>query len=397
MPRQKKERFEYVPKLKLYRKRIKDVDGKYVPIYGKTEAELAAKLEEARAVIAAGLDAKENPTVESYAESWLPAVTAEMGDKYKESFEGALRRHVLPVIGGLHMREVLPDDAQSVMTRLAGKSSSLQGKVLNAMRRMFDNAVRNRLITGNPCENLKAGGKKAKKKKALTEDQAKTLLQAVAGTRAETFVYLGLYAGLRREESLGLRWEHVHLDDKDPYLEVCLNVIYPNNSKAMVKDVLKSDAANRIIPLSEELNAYLRSLQPASGFVVNNSETPLSYSQYSNLWAIVERRSVGEGFYWDMVDGKAVRKTFEKKLGEKSKGGDYCYTIDFEVTSHILRHTCASNWIKSGVDVRTVQYMLGHADPKLTLEIYSHIIEESPAALAESIRNPKVLKVQNSG
>ena len=65
MPKPKRQHYEWVPRLNLYRKRIKDVDGKYVPIYAKTERELDAKLEEARTVISAGLAAKADPTVRS--------------------------------------------------------------------------------------------------------------------------------------------------------------------------------------------------------------------------------------------------------------------------------------------------------------------------------------------
>ena len=45
MARPRKPKYEYVERLKLYRKRIKDIDGKYVAIYGKTPDELTEKLQ----------------------------------------------------------------------------------------------------------------------------------------------------------------------------------------------------------------------------------------------------------------------------------------------------------------------------------------------------------------
>lgn len=394
MPRQKKERFEYVPSLGRYRKRVKDADGKYVSIYAKTEAELAAKVEEARQIVEAGLRVKEDPTVENYVAKWLPAVTAEMRDKYKESFTNAVRLHIVPVIGHLHMRDVKPDDAQAVLTALAGKSRSLHSKTLSAMRRMFDNAVKNDLISKNPCDDLKAGGKKTPKKRPLTDAQMQTLLDAVKGTRAETFVMLGLYAGLRREESLGLRWEAVYLDHTPAYIEVRQVVTFPKNAGCQVDEILKTDAANRIIPLCAQLQEYLQSIRQPSGYLIGG-EKPLTYSQFSNLWAIVERRQTGVGYYWGTENGKTVKRTFERKLGEKSRGGNYFYTIDFEVTSHTMRHTRATNWIREGVDPKTVQYLLGHTDAAFTLDIYTHVVEKSPAALADAINNPLGLKLQN--
>lgn len=385
MPRKKKEHYEWVPKLNLYRKRIKDVDGKYVPIYAKTEAEMDVKVEEAKAVIAAGLAAKENPTVRYYAQGWLSTVTANMGAKQKETFETCLRLHILPVLGDIHLRDVSQRDCSDVMTRLAGKSASLQGKVLNVMRRLLEDAVDNNIISKNPSAKVKAGGVKAKKKRALTDKQVAVLLDAVRGTRAEAFCMIGLYAGLRREETLGLRWEAIYLDEPDPYLEVCKTVTFPKNTKAVVSDIPKTEDANRIIPLEKELLDYLKPLRHPSGYVIGG-ETPLSYQQFSNLWAIVERRQTGEGCYRSKdKDGNIVKVKFMREKGQKSRSDDFCYTIDFHVTSHILRHTCASRWIRDGVDPKTVQYLLGHADPELTLGIYTHVVENSPAALAAAL------------
>lgn len=99
MARPKKVKYEYVERLKLYRKRVKDVDGKYVAIYGKTPEELTAKLEEAVASIEESCVRKAHPLVRDYAESWLELITADMKSKNREIYQSAIRLHVLSVIG----------------------------------------------------------------------------------------------------------------------------------------------------------------------------------------------------------------------------------------------------------------------------------------------------------
>ena len=53
------------------------------------------------------------------------------------------------------------------------------------------------------------------------------------------------------------------------------------------------------------------------------------------------------------------------------------------VRLHDLRHFTATQLIGANVDIRTVAGRLGHADPSVTLRVYSHVIEERDRAAAE--------------
>ena len=385
MPRQKKPRYEYVPALKLYRKRIKDIDGKYFPIYGKTEPDLTAKIAAAQADVAARLEARTNPTVRQYAELWLARETPLMGYKYAESTTGAINLHVLPHIGELKLREVTYDDTKAVMSALAGRSASLHSKVLSSMRRMFESARKSKIIAANPCDDLKAGGRPAQKKVALTAPQKKTLLEAVEDTRAETFVKLALYAGLRREEALGLLWDNVVLEGDTPHLHVRTALRWEHN-QPLVSEILKTDAAFRSIPLPPQLADHLRAIQPKNipaeaPHVVGG--VPATESTFRNLWRYVTDRQTGPKTYKDPDTKEFV--TFMRELGAKSRGSDFYYTIDFDVTPHILRHTYITDLILSGANLRRVQYLAGHSNIKITLEIYTHLMEHAPENLMPEV------------
>lgn len=390
MARQKKPTYEYVESRKEYRKRIKGPNGKYIALYAKTPEELTEKIALAQEQIAQEVYRRENPTVREYAEGWLELVTADMRPKNKELYESSINLHVLPIIGDKFLFEVQPDDAKLVMVALSGKSASLQGKVLNTMRKMFENAVDNDLIQKNPCAKLKNTGYKAKEKTALSADQVETLLEAVRGTRAEPFVMLGLFTGMRREEILALQWDCVFFPkEKAAYIEVKRALRWANNQPE-VNELLKSDAAKRTIPIPPRLADYLKSIRQKTGYVVGGEAQ--TQTQFKNLWRIVDNRRIGEKTYKIPYSKTNETATFVREKGAKSRGGAFHYTIDFPVTPHILRHTYITNLIMSGADLKTVQYLAGHADIKLTLDIYTHLIDRSPDRLLEQVS--KAFEVQ---
>ena len=62
------------------------------------------------------------------------------------------------------------------------------------------------------------------------------------------------------------------------------------------------------------------------------------------------------------------------KLGEKARNnGHVVYSLDFDVTPHMLRHTYITNLIHASVDPKTVQYLAGHENSKITMDIYAKV------------------------
>ena len=75
-----------------------------------------------------------------------------------------------------------------------------------------------------------------------------------------------------------------------------------------------------------------------------------------------------------------------QKLGEKCQRHNFYYTIDFEVTPHILRHTYITNLFLSGVDLKTVQYLAGHSTVEMSLNTYTHLMKNTPEDLIGEIK-----------
>ncbi len=241
-------------------------------------------------------------------------------------------------------------------------------------------------IDENPTKKLSAkGGIPQKGKEALTDEQAVLLLDSIKGLPPYVFVMLGLYAGLRREEILALKWDCVFLDVEAPYLSV-RRAWHTEHNRPVILTELKTKAAYRDVPLPKCLVECLREAKDksTSEFVIANSEgEPLSYTQFKRVWQYIVTRSTKERTYVRYVNGEKIKHTISPVLGEvAAHNGKVTYSMDFQVTPHQLRHTYITNLIYAQVDPKTVQYLAGHENSKITMDIYAKVKYNKPKELA---------------
>lgn len=247
------------------------------------------------------------------------------------------------------------------------------------------------LLYDNPTKRISGkGGVPKKEKKALTDQQVEQLLDAIRGLPPYVFVMIGLYAGLRREEILALQWDCVFLDGDTPYISV-RRAWYAEHNKPVILDELKTKAARREIPIPDCLAECLREAKAnsKSDFVVANRDGgPLTYTQFVRVWKYITTRSTKERTYVRYVNGQRIKHTVKPVLGEKAAHNNtVVYSMDFQVTPHQLRHTYITNLIYAAVDPKTVQYLAGHENSKITMDIYAKVKYNRPQELAAVVNS----------
>jgi integrase len=345
---------------KLLTKTITMPNGKRKYIRAKTKAELNKKYAQLKAEIGAGVDISNNSTVQELAQMWYTVYKEpHLRQCGKESILNTVNNRILPYIGTMKVRDVKPVHIRQVMAEQSKYSKRYQSKVLQALKGMFLAAEENNIIVKTPVPHtLKAGGEDAKEKTPLTVEQSKRLLAATKGTRAYIPVVLMLSAGLRREEVCGLMWSDIDLDNGTVTVRRA-KTFYDN--KGELSDKTKTVSAKRTVPIPTVAVDALKSAkaEAKSVYVMSKKDgTPITLTSFRNIWAIVEARTTDDP------------KTLGKPVGKTHP--DVVYELDFHVHPHLLRHTCITRWFDEGLDLKTVQYLAGHAKPEITIRIYDH-------------------------
>ena len=369
---------------------VMNADKKLVIVYGKTIEDLCQKYEEAERRSENDAFSRRSPTVKEYCEKWLLMQSANVRATTLIDYTSKVNRHIIAPLGHMRMAEVTADDIKLALVPVSKKSASVFKSVNILYRCIFNSAEDSKIITYNPTRFLssKGGGVPQKDREALTDEQVTLLLDTIRGLPPYVFVMLGLYAGLRREEILALKWECVVLDTDAPYLKV-RRAWHTESNRPVIMTELKTPAARRDIAIPNCLANCLREAKEKSisDFVIANSDgEPLSYSQFKNLWRFIVVRTAKPRPAKKKVDGKYVKYTLYPQLGEMAKNnGNVQYVLDFEVTPHQLRHTYITNLIAAGVDPKTVQYLAGHEKSKITMDIYAKVKYNKPEELGKAL------------
>lgn len=338
-------------------KALRCPDGTRKYIRGRTPEELDAKVRAARAELDLGININDDTTFLQFAQTWLdvykrPHIKAQSAER----IVAALNTHLVPYLGVLRMRDIRPAHISRAMSAMGGSAHGVQAAVLNILRAIFRCAVENNIILRSPVtDSIKAGGDPAEDREALTPEQCRKLLQAARGHSDDmyAFVLLGLYTGMRRGEIMGLCWDCVDLENRVIHVRRQLALVPPRQVE--LTETLKTRGSARDIPLPFGVAEYLAARKKRVGGV--------------SVFPVLDRRAV-ERVYHCMTKLCRVKANGEPRIGRNA-------VLDFYCTPHMLRHTYATRLFEGGLDIKEIQYLLGHSTPAMTLRIYTHYDRKS--------------------
>ena len=241
----------------------------------------------------------------------------------------------IAALGTRPLRQIVPGDIARYVARRQqhGMAPATINRELAFLKRLYNVAIGDTLADTNPVKGVRPFTENNARVRFLTAEE-ETRLRTVVGETHWPLVAVALHTGLRRAEQFQLRWRDV---------DFATGVLTIPRSK---------HGEVRRVPMNETVRAVLAA-QPSrlrSPFVFASATgaTPLDSQNFMN-------------------------RTFVKALRAAA-------IADF--TWHCLRHTFASRLVMAGVDLRTVQELLGHKTLAMTLR-YAHL---SPGHQLDAVR-----------
>lgn len=266
------------------------------------------------------------------------------------------------------------EDYYRWLQNICGLSSNTAIKHHQIIYTSLKYAVRKKLLRMNPCETVERPTKVRPQHDFYNGEEILELLKCAKNDPLETVVYLTVLLGLRREETLGLRWSNVDFDKH--IIRICETVVRARQDGRIVRIAekkTKTETSNRIVCMSKEIERYL--------FLAKQSQRKQAEicgdSYHVSDYVCVDK--LGEPIKPDYVTHRFAK--IIKKNGLR------------KITFHDLRHSNASYMLASGYSMKAVQELLGHSNYNFTADTYAHIDYSTKQAMIDTISSDLFAKI----
>ena len=250
--------------------------------------------------------------------------------------------------------------------------------IQNVLSQVFDLAVKDNIIYRNPAhealKELKRKAPKPKKRSLSLAEQARFLevLEDPANVAWKPVFGLMLYTGMRVGEISGLTWDDIDYEN---------NRIHVNHTLVYYKDGIANSMLRRI-----------NTTKTAAGFrsmTLNDDEKELLELQKKNIPCHATIDGIDNFIFATRFGDTHSQQTLNRALHRitKTANADKNASVLLPYFScHQLRHTFATNCVRSGMDVTTLMALLGHTDVQTTIGVYTDVHEDMSDIADEKIR-----------
>ena len=338
-------------------------------VLGKTQAEVKAKLKKAiEASQSLDVARADEYTVGSWLKLWYELYSKpNIREATQERYWNHIRYHIIPEIGSIKLSKLTGRQVQKMYNDVRDhgrvkkgpndkRSSSLTASYIKSLHRMLhmalERAVKEQLILRNPCDDVILPREEKKEMKILKPENIGAYLAEAEKRGVLPMFFLELCSGLRKGELIALLW--ADLDVERQTISVSkqavrvkgggVKVTTPKTATSIRIESIPKEAVDLLIEEHEK-----------------HPDNPYMFPSPVN----------GGMWYPDAVN--RLNTKMLKDLGLE------------HIRFHDLRHTFATVALQSGVDIRTVSGMLGHADPGFTLRTYTHATNPMQVQAAATI------------
>lgn len=335
--------------------------------YGDTQREANDKKKQYLKTLASHVS-MDNDSLNVWISTWVKSSSPSASIRKSNAFYA---KKLAAVLGDMPIKDIRMIDIRTFAQGVAGMSFSTVKATKRITNRIFEDAVRNRLIPFNPCDGVTWQYASKGTHRALEAWEKRLILENHTIHRAGLWAIIMLFAGLRRGEALALQWEDI--DFESQIIHVNKAIVFDGNAARI--STTKTQAGIRDVPLLPQLRDALLCYEDRTGNVCRNAsgepiQTQAAFKRGWESW-LNAMTNILNG---EEPENQGRRSDLKTESDDSRKV--------FSIRTHDLRHTFCTMLYNAGIGLKEAQYIMGHADIDMTLEVYTHLDKERKSSAA---------------
>lgn len=343
-----------------YRKTL-TIDGRKYQIYADTKVELGQKIEKKKHEVREKKRLRSGYiTLREWSEICIDTYKIGLKDSSKDTFEHIVKKHILEPIGDLPLKSITPLDCQRVMNGMDGRSKTLINYVYQGMRFLFRHAVANRYIAEDPTNGLvKPRGTSGSRRALLPEERA-VVIEVASGSPKYYHYLLMMLCGCRPGEAA---------EAKGADLQTITDFKTGETYTVLHIRGTKTKNSDRFVPVPPELLDLIKDTPPDMYIAHTDDGRRISGHE--------RRRWLQFKYHLNIFLGA---KTYRNAIVKEA--------VAPGLLPYCLRHEYCTELARRGIDIRIAQKLMGHADIRMTANIYTNLDQNDVLSAAMVLSKP---------
>lgn len=315
----------------------------------------------------------ESTTLDQWYDIWFTTYKSGNGisPNTRRHYKHVYESHIKPSFGKKKLTDVKQVDIVGLLKELEkqGYRYETKSKVKILLTDIYNKAIINELVARNPTRGINLE-KDSIEPRALTLEEQRKFFECSKGTFYDNLFMVHILTGMRPGEVCALTEKDI--DFENLYIDVNKTLVYQkleelgDTKKEFHIGPPKTKSSYRKIKIDERCAEVLKK-QLKQKEVITGRQNAKDCKGFEHLIFTTKYNTpINSQIYCDAI--KRIVDELNLQLDELEQIETF--------NPHTFRHTFATRCFEAGVSPKTVQDMLGHATLKMTMDLYTHLLEE---------------------
>lgn len=367
-----------------YHARFVDRFGKRQSFYSKDKREIKELLNKAAYEDKMRINVIDtNITLDEWYQQWLDIHKYKViRENTKRQYVQIYQKHIKPALGKTKLRDITQLNVKGLLKKLDknGYKFETQNKVRILLLDMFNKAMIDHYSTENPAKGIRLVRDDKKDVRVLSPDEQTEFFDCCRGTFYDNFFTVAISTGLRPGELCALRWEDIDFTKKE--ISVTKTLLYQkfegDEKKIFHTDPPKTKSSVRKVPINKQCEIALKK-QKLQHDVIMSKSCAKPVEGYENLLFTTK--------FGTPINAQIICDAIKAIINEINICRDELEQFE-GFSGHCFRHSFATRCFEAGIQPKTVQMYLGHATLQMTMDLYTHVLDDH--------KQEEMLKLENA-